>query len=135
MSFFDRPSVLYPTLIKGYIDGPILCKSLDDSELWLLPKSGKLYIPPFEQDGKTWFVSHIQRRAKSFSLLYDPFIFHRNFKTFKLQKEDENGKGIGGTEIVSYFRSPGWRWQFPDEKSQGTPWIWSWGRVLGSHLD
>ena len=131
----QTPKVLYPTVVNGFIDGPILCKSLDDTELWLPPKKGNFKLPPFEFEGKIYCVSHIQRRAKSFALLYNPFIFHQNIKTIKFQQEDENGKGIGGTEKVLYWRTPGWRWQLPDAKSNWTPWIWSFGRVIGTHLD
>lgn len=131
---FKRPEVLYPTLIRGIIDGPIRCESLDGSELWLPPRDGKLHMPPFEHEGKTYCVSHLQKKAKYFSLLYSPFIFHYG-KFWHLQEQDDQGNWKPGTEEGIYFRSPGWRWQRPDQKSEGTPWIFSGGRVPGTHLD
>lgn len=133
-----RPTVLYPTLRSGYIDGPIRCQSLDGSELWLPERTGKLCIEPFEKDGKTWCVSHLQKKAKSFSLLYDPFIYHWG-KFWHLQETyvDASGATIWkpGTERGIYWRTPGWRWQMPDAVSEGTPWIFSGGRIPGGHLD
>jgi hypothetical protein len=129
-----RPSVKYPTLLKGRINGPIRCESLDGSELWLPKQDGNLSIPPFERDGKTWCVSHIQKRATFFSLLYDPFIFHFG-KYWHLQEQDAQGNSKPGTERGIYWRTPGWRWQIPDAHSEFTPWIWSWGRAPGGHLD
>lgn len=133
-----RPECLYPTLINGRIDGPIRCQSIDGSEMWLPAQSGKITMPPFEHGGKMWCVSHLQKKAKFFSLLYDPFIYH--FGSFwKLQEYSENPDGGSswkpGTEQGIYWRTWGWRWQLPDEKSGGTPWIFSWGRMIGMHLD
>lgn len=129
-----RPTVQYPTLTTGYIDGPIRCETVDGGELWLPSQSGKLVIKPFEQDGKTWFVSHLQKKAKFFTLLYDPFIYH--FGTFwKLQQQDAEGTWKPGTEQGIYWRTPGWRWQRPDAVSEMTPWVFSWGRFIGTHLD
>jgi hypothetical protein len=129
-----RPTVQYPTLVSGRIDGPIRCQSLDGSELWLAARAGKLTIPPFEQDGKTWCVSHLQKKATFFSLRYDPFIFHWG-KFWTPQKQTAEGLWLPGSEQGIYWRTPGWRWQMPDAKSEGTPWIWSWGRAPGTHLD
>lgn len=129
-----RPNVLYPTLIRGVIDGPIRCESLDGSEIWLPKKKGILKIPPFERDGKTFCVSHIQKKAKMFRLLYDPFIYHFG-QFWRLQQQDKEGNWIPGSEQGIYWRTPGWRFQVPDAKSDWTPWIWSWGRFIGTHLD
>lgn len=138
MSLFKCPEVLYPTLTHGVIDGPIRIESLDGSQDYLPPQSGVLHIPPFEKDGKMWTVSHIQKKAKFFSLLYDPFIYHIGY-FWKLQESyiDSNGVEIykPGTEIGLYTRSMGWRWQRPDAKSKGSPWIFSGGRIPGTHLD
>lgn len=155
-----HPSVIYPTLIRGYIKGPIRCESIDGSELWLPSTSGRLKIKPFVNDesfqstkpqrfyaniftpasvdNKTYFVTHLQKKATFFSLLYDPFIYH--FGTFwKTQEYLQNPDGGWGWKSNSergiYWRTPGWRWQVPDEKSNGTTWIWSGGRVPGAHLD
>lgn len=138
MQIFTRPKILYPTLVRGYIDGPIRCESIDGSELWLPPATGRLRIEPFLKDGKVWCVTHIQLKAKYFSLLYDPFIYHQGYR-IKAQEFSQNPDGgwstKAGTEIFPYWRTCGWRWQKPDEKSKGTPWIWSWGRGPGLHLD
>lgn len=148
---FKRPTVLYPTVILGVIEGPIRLESIDGTELFLPPGtdvnggflSGRVFPDklshirnggPLKINDKMYGVSHIQRRSPYFSLVYDPFIYHFG-KFFVTQKEDENGKGIPGTEKGIYFRTPGWRWQVPDEKSNGTPWIFSGGRIPGSHLD
>lgn len=131
---FHKPTVQYPALVRGYIDGPIRCESLDGSELWLPPREGMLYINPFDADGKRWCVSHLQKKAKYFSLQYDPFIYHWG-KFWKLQEQDDYGMWRPGTERGIYFRTMGWRWQIPDSVSHGTPWVWSWGRGPGMHLD
>ena len=133
-----RPSVLYPTLVKGIIRGPIRYESLDGSQMYGPEREGNLRIPPFEMDGKMWCVSHIQKKAKYFSLTFDPFIYHFG-KFWHLQETFIDGNGVEiykpGTEQGIYFRTPGWRWQRPDQRSNWTPWIWSWGRVPGTHLD
>ncbi len=135
-----RPTVLYPTIVKGVIHAKeIRCESIDGSELWIPgAPDGVLHlqnVKPFvHTDGKTYFITHLQKRAKYFYLRYDPFIIHQGY-CIKPQKLDANGQPIPGTEIFPYWRSPGWRWQRPDEKSEGTPWIFSGGRILGLHLD
>jgi hypothetical protein len=138
MTLFKRPTVLYPTLVNGIIDGPIRCISLDGSELWLTPQPGNFAMQPFEHQGKTYAISHIQKKAKFFSLRFEPYSYHYG-RFWHLQETyvDMNGVTIfkPGTEKGIYWRTPGFRWQQPDKKSNGTPWIWSWGRFVGTHLD
>lgn len=139
-----KPTVSYPTLTRGYIEGPIRCESLDGSELWLPPATGRLKIPPFWQVDpndrvlKQWCVSHLQKRSHYFSLLYDPFIFHH--WVGEPQKTDANGNWIPGSEkgnllLGGYWRTPGFRWQKPDSVSNWTPWVFSGGRIPGTHFD
>ena len=124
-------SILYPTLIRGIIDGPIRCESLDGSELWLPPKEGILKIPPFSQNGKTWSVTHLQKKASYFSLLFSPFIYHWG-RFWHLQEQDAQGNWFPGTERGLYWRTPGWRWD--SDPNLGSPWVFSKGYV-GGHLD
>lgn len=151
---FKRPTVMYPTLVRGIIHGPVRCESIDGSEIYLPPMSGTLKIKPFvlheamrptewnllpieENDsrfGKTFFVTHLQQKATYFSLRYSPFSYHFG-KFWKLQTRKPDGTRIPNSEQGIYWRTPGWRWQVPDARSEGTPWIWSWGRVPGGHLD
>jgi hypothetical protein len=134
----NGPNVLYPTLVKGRIDGPIRCESVDGSELWL-PNYGdcELHIEPFEKNGKMWCVSHLQKKAKYFSLRFDPFIYHWG-KFWHRQEFTEEPDGVihwkPGTERGIYWRTPGWRWNIPDKNSDMTPWIFSKG-FFGGHLD
>lgn len=130
----NKPTVLYPTLIRGIIKGPIRCESIDGTVIWLTERPGILRIEPFELYGKMFCVSHLQKKATYFSLLYSPFIFHWG-KFWKLQDKDQDGNDIPGSEQGIYWRTPGWRWQVPDLVSMGTPWILSGGRVPGTHLD
>ncbi len=125
-----RPTVLYPTLVKGIIYGPIRCESLDGSEMYLEGSNTSPtyfdHFAPFEMKGKTWAVSHLQKKSPRFTLLFDPFIFHWG-KFWKLQED-----GKPGTERGIYWRTPGWRRDL-DPKLE-IPWVWSWG-FLGGHLD
>jgi hypothetical protein len=152
-----RPSVLYPTLKKGIIiANEVRCESIDGSELYLKPFDLPCQVfdldydadriprvrfenyPPFEINGKTYFLTHLQYRARYFSLLYDPFIYHQGRMIRPQEKKmDKDGvlQNVPGTEIFPYWRTCGWRWQLPDARSEGTPWEWSWGRVPGLHLD
>jgi len=127
-----KPEVLYPTLVKGWIKGQIRCESLDGSELWLPPIEGEIYMPPFERDGKTWFVTHLQKKASYFSLLYSPFIYHYG-RFWKTQQKDAEGHWIPNSEQGIYWRSPGWRFDL-DPKLE-SPWILSGGRIPGLHID
>lgn len=138
LTIFKKPTVQYATLVRGYIDGPIRCESIDGTELWLPPMSGKLRIIPFLDHGIKFGVSHLQKRATYFSLLFDPFIYHH--WVGKPQKQAPDGTWIPGSErgnllLGGYWRTPGWRWQIPDANSNGTPWILSGGRIFGTHFD
>lgn len=137
--FLKTPTVLYPTLVKGVIIAPeIRCESIDGSELWLPSSYGEMWFqnarPFVHSDGKTYAISHLQKKATYFSLLYDPFIYHWG-KFWHLQEQRQDGSWIPGTERGIYWRTPGWRWQKPDANSNGTPWIFSGGRIPGMHLD
>jgi len=99
--------------------------------LYLPKQEGNLTIKPFEHEGKTYAVSHLQKKSKSFSLYFSPFIYH--FGSFwKLQEQDEFGDWIPGTERGIYGRTPGWRWDVAG--TNGQHWIFSKG-YLGGHLD
>jgi len=129
------PSVQYPTLVRGFIHGPIRCESLDGSELWLPPREGKITMEPFKADGKTFCVSHLQKRATFFSLLFKPFIYHQ---WIGKPQEQVAGLWIPGSEkgnllLGGYWRTPGWRWD--SDPNLPSPWVWSWGRAPGTHLD
>lgn len=141
-----KPTVLYPTLVKGYMEAEaVRFESIDGSEMYIAPQDlmsqfALLFYPrdngiwfqnfkPFELGGKTWFVTHVQKKATYFSLQYDPWIYHWG-KFWKLQEP-----GKPGSEKGIYWRTWGWRWQVPDDNSKGTPWIWSGGRFPGMHLD
>jgi len=133
-----RPKVDYATLVKSEISGPIRCESLDGTEIWLPPRMGKLTIQPFQQDGKWFGVSHLQKKSRHFRLTFSPFSYHFG-EFFHLQEFATDPDGVvhwkPGTEKGLYFRLPGWRWQLPDAVSEGTPWVWTWGRGPGGHLD
>lgn len=152
---FRTPIVKYPTLVKGIIDGPIRCESEDGSEVFLPPRKGILKIEPFvmlpelnptnynlqpipsssDVFGKTFFITHLQHKARYFSLLYEPFIYHYGW-FWKLQERDVTGVfRTPNSERGIYWRTFGWRWQVPDERSNWTNFIWSNGRVPGMHLD
>jgi hypothetical protein len=126
-----RPTCLYPTLARGIISGPIRCESLDGSEIWLPPANGILRIEPFNKDGKTYAVSHMQKASSSGYLLMSPFIFHA-WHFWKHQAKDSAGGWLPGTEQGIYTRSPGWRWDVAG--TNGEHWIFSKG-FLGGHWD
>lgn len=139
-----KPTVLYPTVVKGIIHAKEMrCESIDGSEIWIkAPESGVITLRNFKPfvhtDGKTYFITHLQKKATYFSLLYKPFIFHH--WVGQPPKQDANGNWIPGSEkgnllLGGYWRTCGWRWQRPDARSNWTPWIWSWGRGPGGHLD
>lgn len=138
------PDFLYPTVVKGIIHATEMrCESIDGSEIWIKAPPGGIFtlknFKPFvHTDGKTYFPSHLQKRATYFSLLYSPFIFHWG-RFWHLQETHTDGAGLTtwlpGTERGIYWRTPGIRWQVPDARSNLKPWIWSNGRFLGGHLD
>lgn len=134
----NRPEVWYPTLIRGIVDGPIRLEAIDGSEYWLSPRTGIFTFPPTVIDNKTYCLTHLQKKAKYFSLLYSPFIYHH--WVGQPQQQNPDGSWIEGSEkgnlwLGGYWRSPGWRWQRPDANSNWTPWIFSGGRIPGTHFD
>ncbi len=131
MNIFNAPTVLMPTLVKGYCEGPIRCESLDGSEMWLDPKPGIIILPPFQSGGKTWCVSHIQKKSHSFTLEFSPFSYHWG-RFWHLQEQDQQGTWLPGTEKGIYWRTPGWRWD--SDPALKAPWVFSKG-YAGSHLD
>jgi len=126
-----KPTSLYPAVLYGIISGPIRCESLDGSELWLPPRTGVLHIEPFERDGKTYGVSHMQKASTFGYLIMRPFIIHV-WHFFKLQAKDDNGGWMPGTERGFYGRTFGWRWDVAG--TNGEHWIFSKG-FLGGHWD
>ena len=152
MGLFKRPEFLYPTVVKGKIVGPIRCESIDGSIIWLpagthhimstgeylVSKDGIARLEDFKtfvhEDGKTYFITHLQKKASYFSLLYSPFIYHYGW-FWRLPKENAYGGFVPNSEQGIYWRTCGWRWQLPDARSEGTTWIWSGGRIIGSHQD
>lgn len=142
MSLLSRPKILYPIIRRGFIQAPVVrLESLEGPEI-LLPRGefpdDFIDFGPIQHKDKTYFVSHLQKAAYSFSLLYDPFIFHH--WVGQPQKKDRFGNWISGSEKgnlwrLGYWRSPGWRWQQPDANSNWTPWILSGGRIPGEHFD
>lgn len=134
MHIFGKPTVAYPTLVRGIISGPIRCESADGTEIWLQPRKGPFRLEPFRLGGKVFCVSHLQKKSSYFSLLFDPFIYHQGV-FWHLQEQDIEGTWQPGTEKGIYWRTPGWRWQLPDKNSNGTNWILSGGRIPGAHLD
>lgn len=146
---FETPKATYPTLVTGFINGPVRIENIEGEQRYLTPgtlpyesRQGNVFkyvnVAPFRLDGKIWFVTHIQNKATYFSLTYDPFIYHFG-KFWRLQQKYKDANGVEmwkpGSEQGIYFRTPGWRWQIPDKRSNYTTWIWSWGRVPGTHLD
>lgn len=139
---FKTPKVSYPILVKGFIRGPLIrLESLTGPELMLprdeFPRVFRNF-GPIQKNGHTYFVCHLQKAASQFSLLYSPFIYHQ--WAGKPQKQDANGDWIPGSEkgnllLGGYWRTPGFRWQQPDDISKGTPWVFSGGRIFGQHFD
>ena len=128
------PTVQYPTILEGEIWGPIRCESLDGSEL-ILPAvpdgSTKFFnFKPFQQNGKTWGVTHLQFLSPKGWIKTDPDCYHL-WNMWKLKQKDANGGWIPGSEFGIYYRKPfSWRWQI-DPKN---PWQWTKG-FLGAHFD
>jgi len=135
----DYPTADYYTILAGEIWGPVRCESLDGSEMYLPEVSGStrfLNFKPFEQDGKMWGVSNIQKKSKKGWIKTDPDCYHRWY-WFRQQKQDDQGNWIPGTELGFYFRKPfSWRWDVAgtviDEILRH--WIWTKG-YLGGHWD
>lgn len=136
------PTVLMPTVIKGYIQGPVRCESMDGGEMYIedgkLPSEGHQLIEytPFDYLGKTWAVSNIQKKSPYGWLKFDPAGYCW-WKMLRLQKQDANGNWIPGTEFGWYYREPWkWRFDFPGTKIDGIlrHWIWTKG-YAGAHYD
>jgi len=142
MSLFKKPeypTVSYPTIIEGVVDGPMRCESLDGSEMYI-GGDNEVHVlknfGPFEKDGKTWAVTHLQKKSKKGWLKTSPDGYHCwNF--WQLQKQDNNGNWISGTERGIYFRKPfSWRWDVAGTFLDGAlrHFVWTKG-FLGLHWD
>lgn len=132
------PTVDYPTIDSGVIHGPIRCESLDGSEMYLEEDDVTVLndFKPFVLNGKTWGVSHLQKRSKRGWLKVSPSCYHW-WWFWKLQEKDSNGQWISGSERGIYFRQPfSWRWDVAGTVIDGIlrHWIWTKG-YLGGHWD
>lgn len=130
------PEVDYPTVVAGYIEGPLRWESLDGDELWFGYSYGRMSnITPLDFDGKTWGITHLQKKSRWGWLLMRPFCFHAWYFS-KLQKQDVHGNWIPGTEKGWYVRTPGWRWDIAGTMIDGVlrHWIFTKG-YFGRHWD
>lgn len=130
---FKEPSVRYPTVESGFVDGPLRWESYDGGfveERYDIPNptqafQGRLIeVGPVFLDGKWWGISHIQKRSKRGWLVMRPFCFHQ-WNMDKLQDQDDHGGWVPGTEKGFVFRSPGWRWD--PQGTNGKHWILTGG--------
>jgi hypothetical protein len=120
------PKVNYPTVIRGYVEGPLRLESLDGTEMYLEPQGELRNFQPVVIDGKTWAVTHLQKKSKRGWLLMSPYIYHWwNFSELQIPGKPGSEKGI-------YWRTPGWRWD--NDPHMARPWVFSKG-YFGWHLD
>lgn len=136
----NYPTELAPRIIAGEIHGPVRLESLDGKEMyWPEMPSGITSfegVGPFEQDGKTWFVTHLQKKSKKGWLKTSPDCYHWWY-TIRPQAQDKDGNWIPGTEKVIYFRKPfSWRFDVAGTIIDGVMrhWIWTKG-YFGLHWD
>lgn len=157
------PKVDYPTINEGFIQGELIrLESIEGpSELFIsrathsqlfnsyygfLPeKNGTRLriVKPFEFDGKTWGVTHLQKQSRYGYLIASPEAYHRWFFLI-MQSRDQEGNWIPGTELGAYCRKgvgPIWDWDLWRWDVAGTMidgelrhWITSTG-FLGGHWD
>lgn len=144
------PTVEYPTIVEGVVEGQFLrLESLDGSERFInrpyveYREDGALSIlqgvfhdgtkwklshaGPFIFEGKTWGVSHLQKKSRYGWLKVSPDCYHRWY--FWAGQEE----GVPGTERGIYFRKPfSWRWDVAG--TNGQHWIWTRG-YLGMRWD
>lgn len=130
------PETDYPTLVEGRIEGQIRCEALDGSDLYLPEQTGIIRdLKPFEKDGKTYAITHLQKKSKKGFLIMEPFIIH-TYYWWHLQEFTQNPDGgwswKPGTERGVYARTPGWR--FDTDKKLVRPWVFSKG-YAGGHWD
>ena len=126
MGLFKYPSVEYPTVIRGYIEGPVRWEALDGSQIYHLENMKLKNQGPIWVEGKKYAITHLQKKSHKGWLLMSPYIFHWwNFT--KLQDPNKPG-----TEEGWYGRTPGWRWQVATQDH--ILWIASKG-YLGKHWD
>lgn len=133
---------LLPTILEGEIYGPIRCESMDGSEMYLQEDHDQTtsvkfsYFQPFQQNGKMWFVTHIQKKSKHGWIRTNPRGFHY-WSMSQLPQKDINGNWIPGSESGIYYREPfSWRIDVPGTMIDGVlrHWIYTKG-FLGRHFD
>lgn len=148
----EYPKANYPTVVSGFINGPIRCESLDLEELYLNPGflfpgltwkvSGDSFscrlkdFAPFQHEGRLWGVSNIQKKSYLGWINTDPQCFY-SWCMPRLQKRDAKGTWIPGSELGIYIRKPfSWRWDVAGTWENGVfhHWIWTKG-YFGFHYD
>ncbi len=128
MKIFPRTTTTLPTVLLGYIQGPIRREAQDGEIMWDFPVSGWLLNDkPHLIRGKEFAVTHLQKLSKFGFLITWPFCLHIYY-SFKEQQMDEHDQWIPGSETVFYARTPGYR------KDIDYGMIWTWG-YIGLHWD
>jgi hypothetical protein len=102
-----------PTAILGYVSGPLLRWNsvTKDAQTWTGDGGAQVNRRPIGP----WVVTHLQKQSRCGFLLFWPFIFH---VWFFVKKQEVNGDGdwVPGTERGFYARTPGYRYDFADQK-------------------
>lgn len=121
MKSFDYPEDKAPTCLIGFnLSRTWRLESLDMTE----KKGQDSYLiideEPWEEDGKTWFVSNLQKYSKFGFIIQWPLCFHFWIMR-KQQQQREDGYWIPETEHGWYFRIGIWRFDVPG--TNGKHWM------------
>lgn len=124
---------LFPTVKRGFVKGLLRLEKHGGGDDLYLPWNGPIKdFAPLTHNGHVYGVSGLQKKSCYGWLQMQPFICYA-WKTWKPQQQDENGGWVSGTEIVSYFRSPGYRKDFAS--TNGHYWVWTNGYISPTHYD
>lgn len=108
----------YPTCLIGYIHGMTRYETIGEIDFYDVdfPSNGQFLFlkKPFSWGGRTFAVTHLQKRSRFGFLIFWPFLICFWFQ-WRFQKKDFNFNAdwIPGTEVGTYPRL-GARWQAKD---------------------
>lgn len=129
------PTVKYPSVVEGYVKGPLRLESLQGPEIYLTDQTewNLKDFGPIIKNGIPYSVSHIQYKSHYGWLKMEPDSYHFWWMP-RLQTLGKPGseQGIYIRKSRKLFQTYCWRWD--KDPSLTVPWVWSQG-YFGGNLD